>query len=137
MGVANNLVAMVRSSSRGQLASLERLLGMLVEGDYITAPVIKCLWDIFQQSSADSALAVQVLSMIGSVSRDVINNNFDLLVRIGVSGQDDRRGILCVWCVVCVCVVCGSVCGDTEVLLSIMASFMPGTCLQRMDRSAF
>ena len=90
--VANNLMALVKSSSRGQLASLEKLLGMLVEGDYITAPVIKCLWDSFQQRGADSALAVQVLSMVASVHPDVINNNFELLVRTGIAGHDQSPG---------------------------------------------
>ncbi len=93
MCVANNLVALVRGSSRGQLASLEKLLGMLVEGDYITAPVIKVLWDTFQHSTADSALAVQVLSMVASASPAIINNNFDLLVRTGlVNTQGNKPG---------------------------------------------
>ncbi len=126
MGVANNLVAMVRGSSRGQLASLERLLGMLVEGHYITAPVIKCLWDIFQQSSADSALAVQVLSMIGGVSRDVINNNFDLLIRTGIVGQDERTGNHDAWACVCVCDV-------TIIMYRIAANFCWCTFLYELN----
>ncbi len=98
MCISNNLVALVRGSSHGQLASLERLLGMLIEGDYITGSVIKSLWDTFQQSTADSALAVQVLSMVASSSPTIINNNFDLLVRTGLSTTTtNATGNVCIY----------------------------------------
>lgn len=64
-------------------------MGMFVMGDFITAPVIKCLWDSFQQRTAESALAIQVLSMAASVQPDVISNNFDLLVAVGLSYDFD------------------------------------------------
>ena len=89
---AGNLIALVKRSNRGQLASLEKLMGMFVKGDLITAPVIKCLWDSFQQRTAESALAVQVLSMAASAQPDIISNNFDLLVAVGLS-SDPHIGV--------------------------------------------
>lgn len=103
--MANNLLILVRSSSYSQLASLERLLGMLVEREFITAPVIKCLWDSFKQRAADSALAVKVLAMIGSAQPTVISSNFSLLVDTGIAEQGESKGmyffslITCTFCV--------------------------------------
>lgn len=85
--MAGNLITLVKRCNRGQLASLEKMMGMFIEGGFISPPVIRCLWDSFQQRNAESVFAVRILSMAASVGPHIIVNNLDLLVSTALTSH--------------------------------------------------
>ena len=45
--VVQNLMSLTQGANYGELTSLEEMMGLLVRGKFIPAPVVKMLWDIF------------------------------------------------------------------------------------------
>ena len=45
--VVQNLMSLTQGANYGESTSLEEMMGLLVRGKFIPAPVVKMLWDIF------------------------------------------------------------------------------------------
>ena len=64
--VVGNLLQIISNATSGELASLEKLVGLLVVGGHIPPLAVKELWKIFHSSGKgkkESILACQLLSM--------------------------------------------------------------------------
>ena len=45
--IVQNLLSLTEGATYGELASLEEMIGLLVKGKFVPAPVVKMLWDKF------------------------------------------------------------------------------------------
>ncbi|CAN3359686.1 condensin complex subunit 1 [Diutina catenulata] len=87
--VAKNLIQLTEGASASDLASLEKLLGMIYEMELVSAQVVGVLWQIFAsvQQPQHRRGAIIVLGMFASVDNQVVVRNLDTLLR-GVTSDD-------------------------------------------------
>ena len=95
--IVQNLISLTQNATHGELASLEELIGLLVKGKYISAPVVKMLWDIFTRSvnnvtQSHSRSAILLLSMIASAEREIVKANIKVIVAHGLNSNEDTPG---------------------------------------------
>jgi condensin complex subunit 1 len=85
-----------------ELTSLEALVGLMVEKDMITQPMIDSLWYVFAKQAGQSAAtggdvakrrcgALMVLSMMARVRKEIISETIQTLLTIGLGelARDD------------------------------------------------
>lgn len=89
--VVKNLIKLTSSATLGELASLEKLVGLLVESGHVPALATNELWQIYHLSSsgrsrADAVQACQLLAMIipASTSASTLSSNLDRMLSIGL-----------------------------------------------------
>lgn len=87
--VAKNLIQLTEGALALDLASLEKLLGMIYEMELVLAQVMGVLWQIFAlvQQPQHRRGAIIVLGMFASVDNQVVVRNLDTLLR-GVTLDD-------------------------------------------------
>lgn len=101
--IVDNLLHIVSASTSGQLASLEKLVGLLVAGGHVPLPALKQLWEIYhlrcpERSKKESVLACQLLSMAIPVNATTssISSDLDNLVSGGLAQSNGNLSSLCV-----------------------------------------
>ena len=61
--VVQNLMSLTQGANYGESTSLEEMMGLLVRGKFIPAPVVKMLWDIFTHRYMYIYMYVHVFSL--------------------------------------------------------------------------
>lgn len=101
--VAKNLCKLTFESSVAELASLEKLVGMLYEEKLINELIVKVLWQIYsydpseaqttsiEQQNQQRLGSIIILGMIGLANNEEVLKGLDLLLNIGLgeSGRED------------------------------------------------
>lgn len=87
--VIQNLLQIVRIATLGELASLEKLVGLFVSEGHIPALALKELWQIYKQhesGSQESVLSCQLLSMAScaDASGASMTSNLDNMMSSGL-----------------------------------------------------
>ncbi|PWA00455.1 hypothetical protein BB558_003466 [Smittium angustum] len=82
--VCNNLLELVDKASLADLASLEKILVVLVQNKSINNDVIAKLRNLYLKSSKDRRGAILILSMLSLASRSVVGDDIDLFLKIGL-----------------------------------------------------
>lgn len=87
--VVQNLMQIVCSATLGELASLEKLVGLFVSEGHISALALKELWQIYNQRESDSresVLSCQLLSMVScaDASSASVTPNLDNMMSSGL-----------------------------------------------------
>ncbi|AOA64089.1 Condensin complex subunit [Komagataella phaffii CBS 7435] len=100
--IASNLVALTKSASASDLASLEKLLCMMytsTENDLIDDNTIKVLWKIYQ--AKDNSVSIEqkhgsiiILSMLSLADNQIALRGLDQLLNIGLGGEKVEDMIL-------------------------------------------
>lgn len=63
--IVHNLLEITSNCTSGELASLEKLVGLMVSNGHVPAPALKQLWHMYYHGSrTESVLACQLLSMV-------------------------------------------------------------------------
>ncbi|CEP64214.1 condensin subunit YCS4 LALA0_S10e05116g [Lachancea lanzarotensis] len=99
--IAKNLIHLTENTSAADLASLEKLLGLIYEADYINQDAVNVLWAIYNSGAQDSSAsdtkqirgAVIVLSMLSLADNNVALKGLDSLLTIGL-GEAGRKDIV-------------------------------------------
>ncbi|ODV80157.1 uncharacterized protein CANTADRAFT_50416 [Suhomyces tanzawaensis NRRL Y-17324] len=99
--IAKNLISLTYEASIADLASLEKLLGMMYSGKLINQEVIRILWQIYsyEPNSGDSPDLVQkqrrgsiiILGMVALEDNQIIVRGLDALLHVGLGdkGKED------------------------------------------------
>lgn len=98
--IAKNLISLTENASIADLASLEKLLGLMHAGKLISQDVIRVLWQIynFEGGDADNGQinsqrrgAIIILGMLALEDSQIVIASVDSILKIGLGskGQDD------------------------------------------------
>ncbi|KAK6202744.1 armadillo-type protein [Scheffersomyces amazonensis] len=96
--IAKNLIGLTLKASLADLASLEKLLGMMYEQELIAQDIIKVLWSIFsiesildESQSKQRLGAIIILGMLALTDHSIAVKGFDSLLNIGLGdiGKQD------------------------------------------------
>ncbi|KAJ3394219.1 Condensin complex subunit [Lobulomyces angularis] len=93
--VAENLIKLTLKMSLAELTSLEQLIIFMVSKGYVEDSLVDTLWNIFGAGKKNPSFrrrgALIILSMMGNSNSDIIENNFDLLLKVGLGdvAKDD------------------------------------------------
>ncbi|GAO48160.1 condensin complex component cnd1 [Saitoella complicata NRRL Y-17804] len=88
--VARNMMSLTYGATLAELTSLEQLLStMMKEGDYISDHVVQKLWQVYgvqrkEISKSQRRGAIIVLGMLGLANPEVIVNELETLLRVGL-----------------------------------------------------
>lgn len=102
--VAKNLIELTYAASLADLASLEKLLGLMYEANMIFPDVIKVLWKIYSSVELPDELvftskqahgAIIILGMLAQVDHNIILKGFDSLLRVGLGEIGRKDYVLC------------------------------------------
>ncbi|CAI5758008.1 unnamed protein product [Candida verbasci] len=105
--IAKNLISLTFDASLADLASLEKLLGLMYEGNYIHSEVINVLWQIYSLNITDKSDEVKqelmrqkrgaiiILGMFALEDHYISLNNIDALLKIGLGEIGKSDLILC------------------------------------------
>ncbi|CAN3376131.1 hypothetical protein DIURU_001918 [Diutina rugosa] len=88
--MAKNLIELTFGASASDLASLERLLGLLYDANHIPPSVVDTLWAIYSSQNQRAAVrsgSIIILGMIASVDNQVVVKHIEDLVA-GLSESD-------------------------------------------------
>lgn len=97
--VVQNLLQITSNATSGELASLEKLIGLVVSAGHVPASALKELWQIYHQSTPgkqklESVLACQLLSMaIPGISSSSGLSNFDRMMSSGLVQSEGKYTI--------------------------------------------
>lgn len=102
--VAKNLIELTYAASLADLASLEKLLGLMYEADMIFPDVIKVLWKIYSSvelpeervfTNKQAHGAIIILGMLAQADHTIILKGFDSLLRVGLGEIGRKDFVLC------------------------------------------
>ncbi|KAI5952417.1 cnd1 [Candida jiufengensis] len=100
--IAKNLIALTYDASLADLASLEKLLGLMYEGKSINSEVINVLWQIYGAQVDDESVAqekrrgaIKVLGMIALEDPTIMKKGLSSLLDIGLGNIGKADFILC------------------------------------------
>lgn len=104
--IAENLIGLTMEMSLAELTSLEQLLFVMVNRDEFDMSVVDVLWNMFAMKKKDISDgsrrgALIILSMLGKAKKEIISNNFDVLLKIGLGELGKVFSIMCVNFLVC------------------------------------
>ncbi|KAJ3223014.1 Condensin complex subunit, partial [Clydaea vesicula] len=95
--VAENLIKLTLKMSLAELTSLEQLIIFMVSKGYVEDSLVDTLWNIFGAGKKNPSFrrrgALIILSMMGNSNSDIIENNFDLLLKVGLGDVAKRLEI--------------------------------------------
>lgn len=100
---AKNLIGLTIDASMADLASLERLLGLMYEEKLIGPEIIKVLWIIYGKAGSDDPDykeehfhgAIQILGMLALVNSAIVHMGLESLLRIGLGEIGKNDMVLC------------------------------------------
>jgi len=96
--IADNLINLTTNATEGELTSLERLLSLCAQENFIDVPVISRLWGIYQTQSDVGELqrrgAAIVLSMLSSADSSIARSGLSSVVKIGLADHGHSDLIL-------------------------------------------
>ncbi|KAJ3043566.1 Condensin complex subunit [Rhizophlyctis rosea] len=97
-GVADRLISLTHTMTLAELTSLEQLLSTMVSKGMVPDEVVETLWGIFASkkkeiSTARRRGALTVLSYFAKAKRDVIADNLETLLRVGL-GEFGKKDLL-------------------------------------------
>lgn len=94
--IAKNLISLTYSATVPELASLEKLLGLMYEASLINETVVKVLWQIYSFQSQNFSKkqrrgAIIVLGMLALSDNDISMKGSDALLNVGLGekGKED------------------------------------------------
>ena len=92
--ILDNLLLMTQNSTAGELASLHRLVDLLVQAGHITPPALKALMELCVGCCGDRSRVVgmQLLVMASSAQPALIRSNLDALVSTGFTQNQTNPG---------------------------------------------
>ncbi|PVU90333.1 hypothetical protein BB561_004921 [Smittium simulii] len=82
--ICNNLLRLVDNASLSDLASLEKILNVLMKTNSISLAVISKLISMFSKSSKERRGSILLLSMISSASKNVVGDNIEIFLNVGL-----------------------------------------------------
>lgn len=96
---AKNLIGLTLSASVADLASLEKLLGLMYKARYIHTEVVKVLWHIYNKAYTEDPEypknfihgAIIILGMLSQADKSVVQMGFEYLLTVGLgdAGKED------------------------------------------------
>ncbi|SCV00547.1 LAME_0G10440g1_1 [Lachancea meyersii CBS 8951] len=100
--IAKNLISLTENTSAADLASLEKLLGLIYEADYIDQDAINVLWAIYSsgephQNASDTKQihgAVIVLGMLSLADNNIAQKGLDSLLTVGLGEAGTKDLVL-------------------------------------------
>ncbi|SMN21270.1 similar to Saccharomyces cerevisiae YLR272C YCS4 Subunit of the condensin complex [Maudiozyma saulgeensis] len=103
--IAKNLIDLTVDASVADLASLEKLLGMMYQDNLIDENIIRVLWAIYNSTLKDDVAnrftkdqlhgSIIVLSMLALENYEIITKGLDSLLNIGLGDIGSKDLILC------------------------------------------
>lgn len=92
--IIDNLLLMTQHSTAGELASLHRLVDLLVQAEHITLPALKALMElcIGCQGDRSRVVGMQLLVMASSAQPALIRSNLDALISTGFTQSETNPG---------------------------------------------
>ncbi|KAJ3146459.1 Condensin complex subunit [Geranomyces michiganensis] len=94
--VADNLVKLTYTMTLAELTSLEQLLTLLVAKKAFQEGTLQVLWSIFaskKQAARRRRGAIIILGMVGKARKEVIAENFESLLKIGL-GESAKKDLV-------------------------------------------
>ncbi|KAI8587881.1 non-SMC mitotic condensation complex subunit 1-domain-containing protein [Geranomyces variabilis] len=95
--VADNLVKLTYTMTLAELTSLEQLLTLLVAKKVLEESTLQVLWSIFsskKQAARRRRGAIIILGMIGKARKEVIAENFENLLKVGLGDSAKKDLVL-------------------------------------------
>ncbi|KNC98205.1 condensin subunit YCS4 [Spizellomyces punctatus DAOM BR117] len=94
--IADNLITLTHTMTLAELTSLEQLLSLMVASNMVDESVLPVLWGVFaskKQAAQRRRGAIIILGMLGKAKKEVIAENLEILLRVGL-GEFAKRDLL-------------------------------------------
>ncbi|KAI8855085.1 non-SMC mitotic condensation complex subunit 1-domain-containing protein [Chytridium lagenaria] len=87
--IVNNLISLLQTLNLAELTSLEQLLGIIAEKDFIPSGAVDLLWTVFASKRKETPAqrrrgALAILSMLGRWKKEIIDRNRETLLKYGL-----------------------------------------------------